>query len=873
MLGSEYASIASRHVDSDADDAALIAQIVAECEAGDDAIAVRYRHGLRERAALAEVAAPRESSIEFAADDVLWITGGTRGLGLLCAEHFVRRHGARKLVLHGREAFPPRSEWAARNDALGRKIRAIENLEALGAEVRVSSAPLLDEEALRRELDAVRGRVAGLLHCAGIMDFDTPALLRKSAATVDAVLAPKVAGLDNLLRALAGEPLRFAVLFSSVSATIPPLAAGQLDYAMANAYMDAVAEASPLPIVSVQWPSWKETGLGEATGAAYRDTGLLTLTNEEGLRLLDRVIGCRGSILPAIVDGNRWTPAELMRRKQPRTAAAPAGASLRETTVAWLKQLVSEQLNLDLAKVETDVPLQDYGVDSVMLVQLLAPVGAKVGEKLDPSLLFEYQTIDAFVDWLIERHAPKLEAPKAQPVVTVVEKSKDIAVVGMACRFPGANSLDGYWRLLTEGRSAIRSLPPERFGAGDGHAGLLDDVHNFDPAFFMIPPSTAAAMDPQALLLLEAALEAYAHAGYSIEQVKGSSAGVYVGARSQHRPDDALLQQANDPIVAVGQNYLAANISRFFDLRGPSLVVDTACSSALVALDLAVRALAAGEISSALVGGVSVLDGRAAMDVFARRGILHPEPRFHIFDRRAAGLVVGEGVGMVVLKSVEQARRDGDTILGVIKAIAINNDGRTAGPTSPNLQARKDVMQAALQRSGKRPEEIGYIDVNGSGSEVTDLLELKAIEAVYRAGIDAPCGLGSMKPNIGHPLCAEGIASFIKVVLMLHYAQRVPFLSAEEPMTHYDFASSPFRFDRAASAWSGARVAAINCFADGGTNAHVIVEGFNAPAELRRQPLTLPLLNRIPIRSESRAPMPPVSASFWKRPTNIVNPD
>jgi len=266
------------------------------------------------------------------------------------------------------------------------------------------------------------------------------------------------------------------------------------------------------------------------------------------------------------------------------------------------------------------------------------------------------------------------------------------------------------------------------------------------------------------------------------------------GARSKHQPSEVNLGKARNPVVVMGQNYLSANISQYFDLRGPSLVIDTACSSALVGMNMAAQALSTGEIEAAVVGGVSLLDTDSSHKIFEKRGILSQEPQFHIFDKRAGGIVLGEGAGMILLKALDKAIKDGDQIYAVIKGLAINNDGRTAGPATPNLQAQKEVLQRALQKSGRNADEISYIEANGSGTEVTDLLELKAIQSVYRTNSKSPLGLGSMKPNIGHPLCAEGIASFIKVVLMLANKGLVPFLSGEHPMTHYDIEASPFYF-------------------------------------------------------------------------------
>jgi acyl transferase domain-containing protein len=449
----------------------------------------------------------------------------------------------------------------------------------------------------------------------------------------------------------------------------------------------------------------------------------------------------------------------------------------------------------------------------------------------------------------------------------------DIAVVGMSCRFPGATTLDEYWELLSHGRCVINSIPKERWGySNDFYAGLLDNITHFDPKFFFIPKEDARAMDPQALLILEESLKLFFNAGYSHQDMKGKSIGVYIGARSEHQPSEASLSKARNPVVAMGQNYLAANISQFFDLRGPSLVIDTACSSALVGMNMAVQALNSGEIEAAVVGGVSLLNNDRSHRIFEKRGILNRERQFHIFDKRSGGVVLGEGAGIILLKTLPRAIEDGDEVYAVIKGIAINNDGRTAGPATPNLQAQKEVLERALLKSGRNVEEISYIEANGSGTEVTDLLELKAIQSVYRAHCNSPLGVGSMKPNIGHPLCAEGIASFIKVVLMLANKGLVPFLSGEQPMTHYDIEASPFYFSRELTAWETMpRIAAINCFADGGTNAHVIVEAFENPQphSLVRRPMQEPALNRYDVYSDEVNLLQPqkqadlISAPSW----------
>ncbi|WP_313912526.1 SDR family NAD(P)-dependent oxidoreductase [Tahibacter sp.] len=896
MLQSEYGRIRARHVDLEAGDGEVwVAQVVQELGAEDDAVEVRYRDGRRYCAQLEEVELEASAELDWAPEGVLWITGGTRGLGLACARHFVRRHGVKRLVLTGREALPERSQWQARavqGDATGQKLRALLALQAEGVRVEVSAVDLCDAAALAQEMDRVRdlGPIHGVLHCAGLADAQTPAFVRKTVDGMTAVLAPKVSGLETLLAGLRDAPLRFCVLFSSISAVVPDLATGQADYAMANAYMDHVArreQAGGLPVVSVQWGSWNESGMGEVKSRVYRELGLLSHSDAQGMDWLDRIVSTqrRGVLAPLQVDGSRFAASRLLRRRGPPVARAnalaaapaavsmPSGAGLLAQVEGWLREVFAQQLQMPLEKVDIQTPLPDYGVDSVLLMQVLVPIGAQVNDALDPSMLYEHQTISAFARWLMAKYEtvlranlstgepaapPLVELAPITPVMTASERAcavpppaadEALAIVGLSCRFAGANDVAGYWELLAQGRSAIAPVPSSRWGetGADDWAALLEDVNHFDPEYFLVALADARAMDRQALLVLEESLKAWHHAGYTAAELKGTRSGVFLGARGQYHADPVSLRDAVNPILALGQNYLASNVSQFFDLRGPSLVVDTACSSALVALNMAMQGLRGGEIDAALVGGVSLLNGPGALRMFEQRGILQ-RGEFHIFDRRAQGAILGEGVGMVVLKRHAQAVADGDQIYALVRAAAVNNDGRTAGPTAPNVHAQKDVMRRALDRSGWRAADISHIDVNGSGSEITDLLELRAIEAVYRPDRAQPCELGSMKPNIGHPLCAEGIASLIKVVLMLHHGQRVPFLSAREPMAHYDLDASPFRFSRQLRPWGEApRVAAINSFADGGTNAHVIVEGGVAHADAWRQPLPVPALHRIDV--------------------------
>ncbi|MDI1455115.1 beta-ketoacyl synthase N-terminal-like domain-containing protein, partial [Streptomyces sp. ATE26] len=593
----------------------------------------------------------------------------------------------------------------------------------------------------------------------------------------------------------------------------------------------------------------------------------------------------------------------------PSAAASAAGpdedARVRAAVGAaasWLLDRLAEELRFDRARLAGDVPVQDYGMDSIMVSQLVQSVAQRLDVSVDPSALLEHPTVDAFAGHLAEAHRTELlavfgapaadtgpapapagtpaagsprglDTAPASPAPAAGPAAPDIAVVGLSCRFPDAGSADAYWELLRQGRSALRPVPDERFGRPLGHhAGLLPGVLRFDPEAFLLSEADVAAMDPQALLLLEEVNNAVHHAGYRPAELKGRKVGVYVGGRATHTPDPDALERSKNPVVVTGQNYLAANVSQFFDFQGPSLVVDTACSSALVAMDTAVQALRTGSVEAAVVAGVSLLADDRAHQVFGRRGLLNPGPEFHVFDRRAAGLVLGEGVGVVVLKPLAAARAAGDRVLAVLRGIAVNNDGRTAGPATPNLQAQKAVMTEALARSGHAPGDIGWVETNGTGAAVTDLLELKAIDGVYGAAAtrSSPVALGSVKPNIGHPLAAEGIAAFIKVVLMLHHRTQVPFRSGQQPLPHFDLDASALYFPREAAPWpAAAEAAALNCFADGGTNAHLLLAPAPADHLAARAPLPGPPLDR---RVVVRGPAGPAESTAPTAPTAPTGP-
>ena len=426
-------------------------------------------------------------------------------------------------------------------------------------------------------------------------------------------------------------------------------------------------------------------------------------------------------------------------------------------------------------------------------------------------------------------------------------RAADIAVVGMAARFPGAEDVDELWANLAAGVSAIREIPESRWSSTRffdpdpacltatycNRGGFLDDVDRFDAPFFNISGKEAEQTDPQQRLFLEEAWKALEDAGYTGEALNGRSCGVFVGAGASEyltRMNQAAAVKQAQAFWGNEASILAARISYFLNLKGPSIAVNTACSSSLVALHLACQSLLAGETEMALAGGAFITLTPDYFIVASNGNMLSPEGRCKTFDASADGFGPGEGVGVLVLKPLEQALRDGDQIHGVIRATALNQDGRTNGITAPSGLAQTDVELTAYRRAGVDPATIGYVEAHGTGTPLGDPIEVEALTNAFRTYTDRTgfCRIGSIKTNIGHTAAAAGVAGVIKVLLSFRYGKIPPSLNFEQPNPLIDFEQSPFIVNTQLCDWireeASPRRAAVSSFGFSGTNAHVVLE-------------------------------------------------
>jgi 3-oxoacyl-[acyl-carrier-protein] synthase II len=424
-------------------------------------------------------------------------------------------------------------------------------------------------------------------------------------------------------------------------------------------------------------------------------------------------------------------------------------------------------------------------------------------------------------------------------------KHEPIAVVGIGCRFPGANNPEEFWQLLHSGKDAITEIPTEHW---DGikyydkqpntpgkictqYGGFVPHLQEFDASFFRIAPREAASLDPQQRLLLEVSWEALENAAIPADKIQGSQTGVFIGIsatdywhqllRRKEMEIDAYLTTGNTHSLASGR------LSHFFNFTAPSISIDTACSSSLVAVHLAIKSLRDRECNLALAGGVNRLISPLVSINFSQAKMLSPDGRCKTFDADANGFVRSEGCGIVVLKRLQDALADNDRIRAILLGSAVNQDGRTSSITTPNSLSQQAVIKQALVNSKVEAQQVSYVETHGTGTSLGDLIEVEALSSVFAD--NQQLILGAVKTNIGHLESASGIASLIKAVLALEKQSITGNLHLKKPNTAIEWQNLPFKLPQKAIAWQSSeqpRIAGVSAFGFSGTNAHVVIQEF-----------------------------------------------
>ncbi|MBL1102777.1 type I polyketide synthase, partial [Streptomyces coffeae] len=829
----------------------------------EDQVAIRTTGCFARR--LSHATTPATTPTSWQPSGTTLITGGTGGLGAQIAR-YLAHHGAPRLHLVSRSG----------PDAPGTTELTAE-LTALGTDITITACDVSHRDTLRALLDTIPTEhpLTTVIHAAGTSD--TELLADLGPDRLQHVLGPKALAATHLHELTQDLDLSAFVLFSSGAAAWGGSRQGA--YAAANTYLDALAEhrrARGLPATSLAWGPWSDAGMAadETARSFYSRRGLSPLRPELALASLHHALNHRDTAVTiADIDWATFPLTFTAQRPSPLLselitaiggAADPQGGA---TTTPLLQQLSggtpAEAHQLLLHRIQSLAatilghagpaaippaqPFQELGFDSLTAVELRDQLTTATGVELPPTLVFDHPTPDALAAYL------RTELTGGQTAVTahtptVAALDEPIAIVGMGCRFPGgARSPMDLWDLVVAGRDAIGEMPTDRHWELDAlfhpdpehlgtsyvrEGGFLYEAGEFDAAFFGISPREAIAMDPQQRLLLETAWETFEHAGLDRDTLNGSTTGVFAGVTSQ----DYLSLTGDtasevEGYVATGNigSVVSGRVAYSFGLEGPAVTVDTACSSSLVAMHLAAQALRQGECALALAGGVTVMATPGAFIEFSRQRGLASDARCKPFASDADGMVWGEGVGLVLLERLSDARRNGHRVLALVRGSAVNQDGTSNGLTAPNGPSQQRVIRQALANARLAPSDVDAVEAHGTGTTLGDPIEAQALLATYgqQRGDSKPLWLGSIKSNIGHTQAAAGVAGVIKMVLAMRHGLLPASLHIDAPSPHVDWNAGEVRLLSEAMPWperERPRRAGVSSFGISGTNAHLILE-------------------------------------------------
>ncbi|MEU8686752.1 SDR family NAD(P)-dependent oxidoreductase, partial [Streptomyces sp. NPDC048611] len=806
------------------------------------------------------------------------VTGGTGGLGAHTAR-LLARNGAEHLVLTSRRG--PDAPGAA-------ELR--DELAELGARVTIVACDVTDADALAELVARVESEgpaIRSVVHTAGV------GLLVPLADTTLEEFAEgaraKLLGARNLDALFDRDGLDAFVLYSSVAGTWGSGDHGA--YAASNSYVDALAahrRARGLTGTSIAWGIWSPEGGGMAVDVVQeqlRWRGIPFMPAQLAVLGLQQALDHDETFLAvADIDWERFVPVFTAAHRRPllheipevlraleadegdTDAAENASESLRSQLAGLapaererqLADLVRKQVaavlgHADTSEVETGRAFRELGFDSLTAVELRNRLNTATGQKLPATVVFDHPNVKALAGHLETTLVgaggpPSLPSAAPDTAAPVAPADDDpIAIVSMACRYPGGvRSPEDLWQLVRDRTDAISEFPADRGWDLDGlydpdpdrtgtcyvrEGGFLDAAGDFDPEFFGISPREALAMDPQQRLLLETSWEAIERGGIDPRTLRGTPTGVFFGAAYQGYGNGEVPEGLEGHLITGTVTSIASGrISYTLGLEGPAITLDTGCSSSLVSLHLAVQALRSGECSLAIAGAAAVMSEPIGLVGFSRQRGLARDGRCKPFSAAADGMGMAEGVGVLLVERLSDARRNGHPVLAVVRGTAINQDGASNGLTAPNGLSQQRVIRAALADAGLSAAEVDAVEAHGTGTSLGDPIEAQALLATYgqEREEDRPLWLGSVKSNIGHTQAASGMAGIMKTVQALRHGELPATLHADEPSPHVEWSSGAVELLTEARPWTveddRRRRAGVSSFGVSGTNAHVIVE-------------------------------------------------
>ena len=832
---------------------------------------VAYRNGKRYVARLGSIQPSTKSGIFQAKKEACYlISGGTGALGIATAGWLAEK-GAGEIILLSRNG----------GDKNALDVIARISTSTIIRIVKADAGNQADMEQVFQDIERGERELKGIVHAAGTIADGL--LVNQDYNSLMQVMHPKIDGGWLLHEFSKNKQLDFFVSYSS-AATILGFA-GQANYVASNNYLEGLSyyrRAMGLPATVISWGPWKDGGMASALNqdaqAYIARLGIKLLDSEIAFAALEYLLTTDDSATGVIdIDweqysketAERYFLSDLLTHKPVtreqsyfRNDLEKASSKAREEMLGtFLRTTLANILGFEEGKLpDRETGFAELGMDSLMAMAFKNKLAQELGVVLPPTIAFNYPTINALRDHLL---ASVLNLGEGESEVKPVAQHQQsfghepIAIIGMGCRFPGANNPEEFWELLKNGRDAIREVPADRWDIEKyydldqdkpgktyaRHGGFIEHVDQFDSKFFGISPNEADHIDPQQRLLLEVSWEALENAGIPPDQLNKSLTGVFVGIGQsdygQYHFEDARV---NDMNIYKGtgnsHSFAAGRLSYFLGAQGPSISVDTACSSSLVTVNMACQSLRNGESNLAIAGGVQLMLSPQSSIFLSKSKALSPDGKCKTFSDEANGYVRGEGCGVVVLKRLSDAIRDNDHILSVVRSVAINHDGRSSGLTVPNGQSQEALIRNAMETASVTAADISYLEAHGTGTPLGDPIEMEAIAHTLATNRNKnePLLVGSVKTNIGHLEHAAGIASLIKVTLAMEHKQIPAHLNFKKPSSLIDWDGISVKIPVNLTPWlpsTNKRVAAISSFGLSGTNAHLIVE--EAPVKAKEQ--------------------------------------
>ena len=845
---------------------------------------VKYEQGCRYVRTIQEVKVSQYDTSQTFHQKTYVVFGGVGGVGTILITDLLEKQ-ADNVIVCGRRGL------------YDEKVQTFLKRMNLVGKGRVEYVPCdcsnLDEiNRLSEWIERHRKKVDGIYHLAGTIQ--DAMIKNKKKEEFLHVLTPKVKSIDCLTQLAQRFDVEEIIYFSSISSIVGTI--GQVDYAYANSALNHLAmteQTNQVSIYSIAWPLWDSEGMAadERVLSGMRKQGFDLLTASEGIKALHRIRKKKAGAY-FVFHGDQKRMRNIlgleakviegmdMKKEDVLVTTEKKEDLIKNEINEFVKRAIVKTTRHNLADVGDYDEFDALGIDSVKMIDIIETIEEKVGS-LSKTLFFEYQTINQLVDYLYENYESKFTVVESKPVVEeqkpvedeqnqVVEYDLDIrlmdvedsnensveavgekepiAIVGMDGKFPQADNLQEFWDNLVAGSDCIVEIPKERWDYHESYeknskkigkvnskwGGFVNHFDEFDAEFFKYSPIEAALIDPQERLFMESTWNAMEHAGYTRTSLKNEKVGVFVGVSWGHYQAKSANYDGNELMAVSSFSSIANRVSYFYDLTGPSMAIDTMCSSSGTAIHLACESLWRGETSLAFAGGVNLTIDETKYKVLSTKNYLSSDGKCRSFGEGGDGYVPGEGVGCILLKPLSQAVKDGNHIEAVILSTGVNHGGKSTGYSVPNPKAQAELIEDTIRRSDVSPEEISYIETHGTGTPLGDPIEIVGLSRGLHIEEhpEKQYMIGSVKSNIGHLESAAAVAALLKVVLQMKHNQIVPSIHSKVLNKQIDFDHLPFTVCQDNMKWEPETLhtpydltlcSGVSSFGAGGSNAFLLV--------------------------------------------------